>query len=106
MNSSNTVAKQSSTATSRFVLVEKGMGLKEKKISFKVNNLANWVGIGVCMKNKITAIDYAFKCMFSLTKINSWDTEAIFYRIMDILGLIVLLKTIFIPVCLLLRMDR
>ena len=38
------------------------MGQKNRKITFKVVNLKNWVGVGVCLKDKISAINYAFKC--------------------------------------------
>ena len=82
------------------------MGLKEKKISFKVHNLVNWIGIGVCMKNKIESVSYAFKCTFLLIKMNSQGMEATLYQIMATLGLIVLLTIIFAHADILLRMGR
>lgn len=42
------------------------MGIKNRKIKFKVKTLKNWVGIGVCLKNKIEGVNYFFKCKNSI----------------------------------------
>ena len=62
LNANRTLATQSQTQSGRFVLVEEGIGLKNRKIKFKVNQLKNWIGVGVCLKNKISSINYQFKC--------------------------------------------
>lgn len=38
------------------------MGVKERTIVFRITNLANWIGLGVCLKDRILAVNYAFKC--------------------------------------------
>ena len=55
-------ARQSETASSRFAIIENGMGIKNRSISFKVVTLKNWIGVGVTLRDKIASVDYAFKC--------------------------------------------
>jgi hypothetical protein len=56
------LATQSQTQSSRFVLIEEGMGVKSRRIKFRVTSLKNWIGVGVCMKNRIALVNYQFKC--------------------------------------------
>lgn len=63
LNDKRTIATQTHTQSGRFVLIEEGMGIQNRKIKFKVTNLKNWIGVGVCLKNKIAAVNYQFKCM-------------------------------------------
>jgi hypothetical protein len=59
------VAKQteSSNKELRFAIIEPSLPLHCKsKISFKVKNLANWIGIGICFKNVIVSKGYKFVC--------------------------------------------
>ena len=61
------MAKQTKNgSTGRFVLVAEGLGLKKQHISFKITRLAHWVGIGVCVRDKILKAKYAFQCNFLL----------------------------------------
>jgi len=56
------VARQSETASSRFAIIEEGMGVKNRSITFKIVNLKNWIGVGIALRDKIASVDYAFKC--------------------------------------------
>lgn len=61
INDDGKVAKQSFTNATRFALIEELMGVKERTIIFKITTLANWIGLGVCLKDRILAVNYAFK---------------------------------------------
>ncbi len=60
-----TIAKQTKTGSpGRFVLVAEGVGLKNQHISFKITRLSHWIGIGICIRDKIAKVKYAFQCAF------------------------------------------
>lgn len=61
LSANKTLATQTHTQSGRFVVIEEGMGVQNRKIKFKVNQLKNWIGVGVCLKNKIVAASYQFK---------------------------------------------
>lgn len=58
------------------MLIEEGMGVKERRIVFKVAALKNWVGVGVCLRDRIAGASYAFKCRWGLTQMSRWATAA------------------------------
>lgn len=62
LSENDMVARQSETASTRFGIIEEGMGIKNRSITFKILNLKNWIGVGVALRDKISAVDYAFKC--------------------------------------------
>ena len=62
LNAIRTIATQTHTQSGRFALIEEGMGVQNRKIKFKVTHLKNWIGVGVCLKSKIQAVNYQFKC--------------------------------------------
>lgn len=74
-------------------MIEELTGIKERTIIFKITNLANWIGLGVCLKDRILAVNYAFKCMFPLTKMNNSDTAVICCPTTDTLGPTARLRT-------------
>lgn len=75
MSANKTLATQTHTQSGRFVVIEEGMGVQNRKIKFKVNQLKNWIGVGVCLKNKIVAASYQFKCTCITTQIKYWGME-------------------------------
>lgn len=60
LSKENTVATvTAATGTHIFVLVEPCLPMTAlSKISFKVNKLTNWVGVGVCFKNIVQQKGY------------------------------------------------
>jgi hypothetical protein len=58
LNETRAIATQSQTQSGRFVIIEEGMGLANRKIKFKIAALKNWVGLGVCLKDKIVSTKY------------------------------------------------
>jgi hypothetical protein len=79
----------------RFAIIEQGTGIKGKTIIFRVKELVNWIGVGICLKNRIIDVNYAFKCRLLTIKMKRWAMEVIYCPIMDILGRTVGLRIIF-----------
>ena len=59
-------AKQTKSGEGRFIFVQKGFGQKNIKITFKITQLKNWVGLGIGLREKIKALNYRFECRYSI----------------------------------------
>ena len=62
MTTNNKVARQDLASNSRFVFVDKFVGGKFQKISFRLKKLANWIGLGVGIRSLIEGAKYNFNC--------------------------------------------
>lgn len=62
----------------RFAAIEPPLPLHHpSKISFQVKNLANWVGVGICLKNIVAPKNFKFDCKSSLIQTARLATAAI-----------------------------
>ena len=53
-----------------FALIEEGMGLKHRSITFRVVKIGKYgVGVGVCLKDKIISRNYEGGSIFELIQI-------------------------------------
>lgn len=88
-------ARQTSSAPSRFVFVDQGIGLKNQKIAFKITNLTNWIGFGIGLRTNLSKIQYAFNCNDLIMKIIQPNMEVICFLQTLSSGLIAILQITF-----------
>lgn len=53
------------------MLVNEGIGNETQKITFKVTELKNWIGVGVALKKKIKSLDFKFLCILFDNVVNN-----------------------------------
>lgn len=56
----NLEAKQTKSGEGRFVFVNKGLGVINQSIVFKITNLKNWIGVGIANQQQMKALGFKF----------------------------------------------